>query len=109
MEFAHRGLFTSLPYLIEFPDKPASARHSHTRMMLHGNNTPRAQSDVWLYLGLDALIPEEIMDTQQNRRITTTENLSRSVFAYETPDVFDKVVYLDDAPAGASEAADWLE
>ena len=49
------------------------------------------------------------MDTQQNRRITTTENLKRSVFAYETPDVFDKVVYLDDAPAGASEAADWLD
>ena len=78
-------------------------------MMLHGNNTPRAQSDVWLYLGLDVLIPEEITATQQNRRITVTENLKRSVYTYETPDVFDNVVYLDDAPAGASEVADWLD
>ena len=113
MEFAHRGLFTSLPYMITFPDKPAAARHGHTRMMLHGNNTPRAQADVWLYLGIDVPIPEEIMATQQNRRITTTENLNRPFYEYKTPDVFDKVVYLDDAPedvmAGAQESADWLD
>ena len=81
--------------------------------MLHGNNMPRAQADIWLYLGLDTLIPKEFLDTQQNRRITTTENLSRSILACQTPDVFDKVIYLDDAPveamAGAQEAADWLD
>ena len=81
--------------------------------MLHGNNMPRAQADIWLYLGLDTLIPKEFLDTQQNRRITTTENLSRSILTYETPDVFDKVIYFDDAPveavAGAPEAADWLD
>ena len=112
MEFAHRGLFTSLPYLIEFPHKLASARHDHSHLMPHRNNMPHIQADVWLYLGLDALIPKEILDTQQNRRITTTENLTRSIFANKKPDVFDKVIYLDDAPAdamaGALEATDWL-
>ena len=67
MEFAHRGLFTSLPYLIGFPDKSASAQSGHSQLMLHGNNMPCAQADVWLYLGLDILIPKEILDTQQNR------------------------------------------
>ena len=113
MEFAHHGLFYLLPYLIGFPDKSASAQTGHSRLMLHGNNMPGAQADIWLYLGLDTLIPKEILDTQQNRRITTTENLSRSRLAYETPDVFNKVIYLDDAPtdamAGALEAADWLD
>ena len=58
-------------------------------------------------------IPEEIMATQQNRRDTTTENLTRPFYEYKTPDVFDKVVYLDDVPedvtAGAQESADWLD
>ena len=79
--------------------------------MLHGNNMPRAQADIWLYL--DAFVSQEFLDTQENRRITTTANLSRSIYVYETPDVFDKVIYLDDAPveatAGAWEAADWLD
>ena len=81
--------------------------------MLHCNNMPRAQADIWLYLGLYAFVLKEFLDTQQNRRITTTENLSRSILAYKTPDVFDNVIYLDDAPieamAGALEAADWLD
>ena len=81
--------------------------------MLHCNNMPRAHADIWLYLGLYAFVPKEFLDMQQNRRITTTENLSRSILAYETPDVFDNVIYLDDAPieamAGAPEAADWLD
>ena len=53
------------------------------------------------------------MATQQNRRDTTTENLTRPFYEYKTPDVFDKVVYLDDVPedvtAGAQESADWLD
>ena len=81
--------------------------------MLHGNNMPRAQADIWLYLGLDAFVPKEFLDTQENLRITTTESLTRSILAYKTPDIFDKVIYLDDAPveamAGAQEAAYWLD
>ena len=64
--------------------------------MLHGNNMPRAQANVWLYLGLDTMIPKEILDTQFNWQITTTENLSRSILEYQSPDVFELIVYLDD-------------
>ena len=79
------------------------------------NNLPRAQSDIWLYLRLDSFVPKDFLDTQENRRITTTANLTRSIFAYQSPDVFDKVIYLDDddvpsgTTAGAWEAADWLD
>ena len=113
MEFAHRGLFTLLPYLIAFPKVSAIVRGNNSRLMLHSNNMPRPQADIWLYLGLDSFVPKEFLDTQENRRITTTDNLTRSILAYETPDVFDKVIYLDDAPVeamvGAPEAADWLD
>ena len=75
---------------------------------------PRAQSDIWLYLGLDAFVPKEFLDTQENRRITTTANLTGSIYTYESPDVFEKVVYLDDdaptgATAGAWDDADWQD
>ena len=80
--------------------------------MLHGNNMPRAQADIWLYL--DAFVSQEFLDTQEKRRITTTANLTRSIYAYEFPDVFDKVIYLDDdaptgATAGAWDDADWQD
>ena len=85
--------------------------------MLHGNNMPRAQANVWLYLGLDTLIPKEILETQNNRRITTTENLSRSILDYVYPDALERIVYLEDAPvkapvtvkAGAWDDADWQD
>ena len=85
--------------------------------MLHGNNMPRAQANVWLYLGLDTLIPKEILDTQLNQQITTAENLSRSILDYESPDAFKRIVYLEDAPAeapvavtaGAWDDADWQD
>ena len=114
MEFAYRRLFTSLPYLIAFPKVSALVPGNHSRMMLHGNNLPRTQSDIWLYLGLDSFIPEEFLATQENWRITMMANLTRSLYAYESPEVFDKVVYLDDdaptgATAGAWLAADWQD
>ena len=76
-------------------------------MRLHGNNMPCAQADIWLYLGLDAFVPKEFLETQENRRITTTANLSRPIYGYETPDVFDDAPV--EAMAGASEAPDWLD
>ena len=113
MEFAHHGLFTTLPYLIEFPLIKANAQRNHSRLMLHGNNMPRAQANFWLYLGLDTLIPKEILNTQLNRQITTTENLSRSIVDYESQDAFERIVYLDNAPAavtaGAWDHADWQD
>ena len=67
---------------------------------------PRAQADVWVYFGLDTVVPDDIMEAQRNRQITTTENLTRLIYAYESPDVFDKVIYINNAPAGSTEAED---
>ena len=51
MKFAHRGLYTSIPYLISFtemfnPGQFMAAKFGHAELTLHATGMPRAQTDM---------------------------------------------------------------
>ena len=113
MTHAHKGLYTSLPYLLSFvPGREGLAAARLTKMTYHAMAPARAQADLLAYLGLGVQIPEKMLASQSDRRMTTTENLSVPVYEYTSPDYFEKVSYSDDdadenVPNGAKETGGW--
>ena len=82
MKFAHKGLYTCIPYLINFEEKfyPVqfvAAKFGHARLTLHATGMPRAQADMWLYHGIDTKIPETGMWDARERMVTTEVILNR--------------------------------
>ena len=52
MNFAHRGLYTCIPYLIDVSGmynngKYMAAKYGHAGLMVHATGMPRAQADMW--------------------------------------------------------------
>ena len=117
MKFAHKGLYTCIPNLINFtemfyPGQFVAAKFGHARLTLHATGMPRAQADMWLYLGIDTKIQEKVMWDAREQILTTEENMNRLIYEYESPDVYDKVTY-DKNTEGfngtSAESRDWWD
>ena len=114
MKLAHRGLYTCIPYLLSFPEKKyyrnqfVTAKFRHARLSLHTTGMPRAQADMWLYLGIDTKIPEKIIWDAREQMVTMEENMNRPM--YESPDVYEKVNYDAYTEGGTNaESRDWWD
>ena len=106
-----------LPYLISFipghSELAGNARPRLTKMTFHALSPARSQADLLSYLGLNITIPKYLLDRQEERRRTTTENLTLPAHEYTAPDYFVKQDYSDDedkadeAPKSAPETGGW--
>ena len=93
LRYSHLGLYTSIPYLYRIDKDESEANHgsyprvkaNHFRLSYSASTITRNQCDVWMYLGLDAFVPEEYMQTHEDRRQSVNDNF------YSTPETYIKM------------------
>ena len=86
IQFAHFGLWSSIPYL--HPQKELQNYHWTAAMGM--NRLPKNAADFFLYTGLKGTMPKEAREKVQHQMKTTTDNLTADEQTYINPNQFDK-------------------
>jgi hypothetical protein len=79
MNFAHMGLFTSIPYLHRF--KPV--RDFHWVASFGASKLSRHPGELWTYFGVEEQIPADLIDIRKPEREMAFRNLSSNGSTYE--------------------------
>ena len=83
MQNCHRGIYTSLPYMYDAGPEGLIQNH-HWHAAMNGQRFLRGQSDMWLYRGLSARIPDEFIEKRKRREAIVEANLTSTAATYET-------------------------
>lgn len=78
-EFCHLGKFTSIPFLYNF----GNVKSHHWKTSLGGNSLYRGQGDLWMYGGLNATLPDEMLQLKLQDRERAERNLLSTPNSYE--------------------------